>query len=177
MFRDFFHDPSTFVLGVCNGCQMLSNLRDLMPGTGHWPHFVRNESEQFEARTVMVEIPESPSIFFAGMAGSRLPIPVAHGEGLTEFRDPEHAEAAANSGLVALRYVDNYGQTTVRYPFNPNGSAGGMTGFTSEDGRITIMMPHPERVFRSVTNSWQPDHWQEDGPWLRMFRNARVWVG
>jgi phosphoribosylformylglycinamidine synthase len=177
MFRDFFHDPSTFVLGICNGCQMLSNLRDLMPGTGHWPHFVRNESEQFEARTVMVEIPESPSIFLTGMAGSRLPIPVAHGEGLTEFRDPEHAEAAANSGLVALRYVDNYGQTTVRYPFNPNGSAGGMTGFTSEDGRITIMMPHPERVFRSVTNSWQPDHWQEDGPWLRMFRNARVWVG
>ncbi len=177
MFRAFFHDPATFALGVCNGCQMLSNLRDLMPGTDHWPHFVRNESEQFEARTVMVEIPESPSIFLTGMAGSRLPIPVAHGEGLTEFRDQAHVDEATKSGLVALRYVDNYGDTTVRYPFNPNGSVAGMTGFTNSDGRITIMMPHPERVFRSVTNSWRPDDWQEDGPWMRMFRNARVWVG
>jgi len=177
MFKTFFHDPFTFTLGVCNGCQMLSNLRDLMPGTDHWPHFVRNESEQFEARTAMVEILESPSIFLTGMTGSRLPIAVAHGEGRTEFRDQTHETQAHNSGLVALRYVDHYGQATQRYPFNPNGSAQGMTGFTSSDGRITIMMPHPERVFRAVTNSWRPDHWQEDGPWLRMFRNARVWVG
>lgn len=176
-FRTFFANPKTFALGVCNGCQMLSNLRDLIPGTEHWPHFVRNQSEQFEARTVMVEVPESPSIFFTGMAGSRMPIAVAHGEGRAEFRDSTHLEQALNSDQVALRYVDNYGQTTEQYPFNPNGSPAGLTGFTSSDGRVTVMMPHPERVFRAVTNSWRPDHWLEDAAWLRMFRNARVWVG
>lgn len=176
-FRTFFHDPTTFALGVCNGCQMLSNLRDLIPGAEHWPHFVRNQSEQFEARTVMVEVPDSPSIFFAGMAGSRMPIAVAHGEGRAEFRDEEHLLAARNSGLVTLRYVDNHGQVAEHYPANPNGSPAGMTGFTNADGRITVLMPHPERVFRAVTNSWHPDHWQEDGAWLRMFRNARVWAG
>lgn len=176
-FRAFFHDPNTFALGVCNGCQMLSNLRDLIPGAEHWPHFVRNGSEQFEARTVMVEVPESPSIFLAGMAGSRLPIAVAHGEGRAEFRDDAHRDAALGSGLVALRYIDNHDHVTERYPFNPNGSPQGVTGFTNADGRITVMMPHPERVFRAVTNSWHPDHWLEDGAWLRMFRNARVWVG
>ncbi|MHA7881439.1 MAG: phosphoribosylformylglycinamidine synthase [Saccharospirillum sp.] len=176
-FRAFFHDPNRFALGVCNGCQMLSNLRDLIPGAEHWPHFVRNASEQFEARTVMVEVPESPSIFLAGMAGSRLPIAVAHGEGRAEFRDDAHRDAALNNNLVALRYVDHYDHPTEHYPFNPNGSPGGVTGFTNSDGRITVMMPHPERVFRAVTNSWRPDHWLEDGAWLRMFRNARVWVG
>jgi len=176
-FRAFFANPQTFALGVCNGCQMLSNLRDLIPGTDHWPHFVRNQSEQFEARTVMVEVPESPSIFFAGMAGSRMPIAVAHGEGRAEFRDQAHLDSALNSEMVALRYVDNHGQPTEHYPQNPNGSPAGLTGFTSADGRVTVMMPHPERVFRAVTNSWRPDHWLEDAAWLRMFRNARVWVG
>ncbi|PTY38934.1 phosphoribosylformylglycinamidine synthase [Saccharospirillum sp. MSK14-1] len=176
-FQAFFENPNTFSLGVCNGCQMMSNLHDLIPGTEHWPHFVRNASEQFEARSVMVEIPESPSLFLSGMAGSRLPIAVAHGEGLAEFRDEAHRQQAAESGLVALRYVDNHGSATQRYPFNPNGSPDGMTGFTSADGRATVMMPHPERVFRAVTNSWKPDDWREDGGWLRMFRNARHWLG
>ncbi|MFQ3228816.1 phosphoribosylformylglycinamidine synthase [Reinekea sp.] len=175
-FTEFFADKNKFALGVCNGCQMLSNLRSIIDGTEHWPHFVRNQSEQFEARAAMVEIPESPSIFLAGMAGSRLPIAVAHGEGLAEYKDQAHLELAAQSGLVALRYVDNYGKVTEQYPSNPNGSALGMNGFTTPDGRITIMMPHPERVFRSVTNSWAPQEWEEDGAWMRMFRNARAWV-
>jgi phosphoribosylformylglycinamidine synthase len=175
-FSNFFADTSKFALGVCNGCQMISNLHSIIPGTDAWPHFVRNQSEQFEARTVMVEVPESPSIFLAGMAGSKMPIAIAHGEGRAEFRDQNHIDLAQSSGLVALRYVDNYGKATEQYPLNPNGSPAGMNGFTTRDGRVTIMMPHPERVFRAVTNSWKPEGWDEDGAWMRMFRNARVWV-
>jgi len=177
VFAAFFQRTDTFALGVCNGCQMLSNLHELIPGTELWPHFVRNASEQFEARTSLVEVIDSPSLFLAGMAGSRLPIAVAHGEGRAEFRAAADLAQARESGLVALRYVDNRGRATERYPSNPNGSPEGVTGMTTADGRFTIMMPHPERVFRSVTNSWHPDDWGEDGPWLRMFRNARVWVG
>ncbi len=171
----FFQRTDVFALGVCNGCQMMSNLHELIPGTGHWPHFVRNRSEQFEARVAMVEVPRSTSLFFEGMAGSRLPIAVAHGEGLAEFRDA--GQLAAARDLVALRFVDNHGAVTERYPLNPNGSPQGITGLTTADGRFTIIMPHPERVFRSVQNSWHPKQWGEDGGWMRMFRNARRWVG
>ena len=176
-FADFFADTGKFSLVVCNGCQMISNLREIIPGTEAWPHFVRNQSEQFEARTAMVEIMESPSILLAGMAGSKMPIAVAHGEGRAEYRDQAHLDLSLKSGLVSLRYVDNYGLVTEQYPQNPNGSPAGMNGFTTADGRVTIMMPHPERVFRAVTNSWKPSEWSEDGAWLRMFRNARVWLG
>ena len=174
-FGMFFRRENVFALGVCNGCQMMSNLHELIPGTDHWPHFVRNRSEQFEARVVMVEVPENPSLFFGGMAGSRMPIVVSHGEGFAEFRDGVQLLAAGK--LVALRFVDNRGQVTDRYPLNPNGSPEGITGLTTADGRFTIVMPHPERVFRSIQNSWRPVTWREDGPWMRMFRNARCWVG
>jgi len=174
-FEAFFQRGDTFALGVCNGCQMMSNLHEIIPGAQHWPHFVRNKSEQFEARFVMVEVAQSPSIFLDGMAGSRMPIVVAHGEGYAEFRDA--AQLAAAQSTVALRYIDNHGKATESYPFNPNGSTGGITGLTTPDGRFTIMMPHPERVFRSVQHSWYPATWGEDGPWLRMFRNARRWLG
>ncbi|UCD70356.1 MAG: phosphoribosylformylglycinamidine synthase [Betaproteobacteria bacterium] len=174
-FQAFFSRQDTFALGVCNGCQMMSNLHEIIPGTDHWPHFVRNRSEQFEARFVMTEILPSPSILFAGMAGSRLPVATAHGEGYAEFASDK--QRAAASAFVALRYVDHYGVPTERYPFNPNGSPEGVTGLTSIDGRFSILMPHPERVFRAVQNSWRPKDWDEDGPWMRMFRNARVWVG
>ena len=177
MFSAFFERQDSFALGVCNGCQMLSTLKELIPGADHWPRFVRNQSEQFEARFSQVEIPVSPALFFAGMQGSVLPIAVAHGEGRAEFTDEATATAVANSGLVAARYVDGRGAVASRYPQNPNGSPHGITGLTTSDGRVTIMMPHPERVFRAVTNSWYPREWGEDGPWLRMFRNARVWVG
>ena len=176
-FQSFFNREDTFALGICNGCQMLSNLHELIPGAEHWPHFVRNMSEQFEARVAMVEVQESNSVFLQGMAGSRMPIAVAHGEGRAEFTDQSHLDNLQNSGAVALRYVDNFGKVTEAYPANPNGSPDGITGLTSADGRVTIMMPHPERVFRAVTNSWAPDEWDEDGAWMRMFRNARVWVG
>jgi phosphoribosylformylglycinamidine synthase len=173
-FEAFFKRTDTFVLGVCNGCQMMSNLHALIPGAAAWPHFVKNKSEQFEARVAMVEIQKSPSLFFDGMAGSRLPVAVAHGEGYTEFfSDGALAEAQP---LIALRFVDNAGQITERYPLNPNGSPQGITGLTTPDGRYTILMPHPERVFRTVQHSWHPDAWQEDSPWMRMFRNARKWV-
>jgi phosphoribosylformylglycinamidine synthase len=152
---------------------MLSNLKSLIPGAEHWPHFVRNRSEQFEARFVMVEVTASPSILLEGMAGSRLPIAVAHGEGRAEFAD-EAQRAAARNG-VALRFVENSGEVAERYPANPNGSPEGITGLTSSDGRVTIMMPHPERVVRAVQNSWHPDGWVEDAPWRRLFRNARRW--
>ena len=176
-FEAFFHRPNTLALGVCNGCQMLSTLRQLIPHTDYWPRFVRNRSEQFEARSVMVEVPASRSPFFGAMAGSRMPIAVAHGEGLAEFRGgDEDREALADAHQVAMRYVDNRGTPTERYPFNPNGSPGGITGVCSGDGRVTIMMPHPERVFRTVLNSWHPGDWSEDGPWLRLFRNARLWL-
>ncbi len=176
-FSAFFARPDTFALGVCNGCQMLSNLRELIPGSEHWPHFVRNRSEQFEARVAMVEIQPSPSIFLSGMVGSRLPIAIAHGEGHAEFADTAAVDACEASNSVALRYVDNRGRMTERYPANPGGSARGITGLTTRDGRVTIMMPHPERVFRASQNSWHPSDWIEDGAWMRMFRNARVWVG
>ncbi|MEW8499723.1 MAG: phosphoribosylformylglycinamidine synthase subunit PurQ, partial [Candidatus Thiodiazotropha taylori] len=173
-FADFFNRSDSFALGVCNGCQMLSNLHELIPGTEHWPHFVRNRSEQFEARFVTVEVTESPSILLAGMQGSRLPIAVAHGEGRAEFRSQEQQSQARE--LMALRYLENSGEVASRYPANPNGSPEGMTGFCSRDGRVTIMMPHPERVTRTVQHSWHPDGWGEDAPWLRLFRNARRWV-
>jgi len=174
-FQSFFERPDTFSLGVCNGCQMLSNLHELIPGTEHWPHFVRNRSEQFEARFSQVEVLDTPSVLLAGMAGSRIPVAVAHGEGRAEFRDADHLASARPQ--VALRFVEGRGQVAERYPANPNGSAEGITGLTSADGRVSIMMPHPERVFRSLQCSWHPDDWGEDGPWLRLFRNARVWVG
>ncbi len=175
-FQAFFLRDDSFGLGVCNGCQMMSNLHELIPGTAHWPRFVRNRSEQFEARFSLVEVLESPSLFLAGMAGSRLPIAVAHGEGRAEFSDPARIDEVMERHLASLRYVDNAGLPAGTYPLNPNGSPGGLTGFCNEDGRFTIMMPHPERVFRTVQNSWHPDDWGEDGPWMRMFRNARVWV-
>jgi len=174
-FESFFTRGDSFALGVCNGCQMMSNLHAIIPGTDHWPHFVRNRSEQFEARFVMTEIVRSPSILLQGMEGSRFPVATAHGEGYAEFASKQ--QQAAARPFVSLRYVDNYGKPTQRYPFNPNGSPDGITGLTSEDGRFTILMPHPERVFRALQNSWHPGDWGEDGPWIRMFRNARVWVG
>ncbi|WP_317931515.1 phosphoribosylformylglycinamidine synthase [Halioxenophilus sp. WMMB6] len=176
-FAQFFQRTDSFSLGVCNGCQMMSNLKSLIPGSDHWPRFVRNLSEQFEARTSLVKIEQSPSVLLTGMAGSHMPVAVAHGEGRAEFRDAAHLQACDTSGTVALRYVDNGIEVTHNYPANPNGSPNGITCVTSIDGRATIMMPHPERVFRTVCNSWHPDHWGEDGPWLRMFRNARVFVG
>jgi len=176
-FSQFFERESTFTLGVCNGCQMVSNLKSLIPGADLWPRFVRNKSERFEARFSLVEVQQNPSLLFAGMAGSRMPIAVSHGEGHTEFASAQALAAAEQSGTIALRFVDNYGQVTTQYPANPNGSANGITALTTTDGRVTIMMPHPERVFRAVSNSWHPDEWLEDSPWLRMFRNARVWLG
>ncbi|MSQ60476.1 MAG: phosphoribosylformylglycinamidine synthase [Betaproteobacteria bacterium] len=174
-FDRFFNRRDSFALGVCNGCQMLSNLRELIPGTSHWPRFVRNRSEQFEARLVMVEILSNPSLLFQGMAGSRMPVVTSHGEGRAEFEDDAQLRAA--SGYVAVRYADNRGQVAETYPYNSNGSPQGITGLTNTDGRFTVLMPHPERVFRTVQNSWHPEEWGEDGPWMRMFRNARVWVG
>ncbi|MFT2110854.1 phosphoribosylformylglycinamidine synthase [Marinomonas sp. 2405UD68-3] len=176
-FSSFFQRPDTFALGVCNGCQMLSTLRELIPGTEHWPKFVRNESAQFESRLVQVEVQESNSILFKGMEGSCMPIVVAHGEGQTEYRNTEDYDALVANAQVSLKYVNNYGQATEQYPFNPNGSANGVTGLTSEDGRVTIMMPHPERVYRTVQHSWHPTEWSEQAPWLRLFQNARKWLG
>ncbi|MFT4926484.1 MAG: phosphoribosylformylglycinamidine synthase [Phenylobacterium sp.] len=176
-FEAYFNRNDTFALGVCNGCQMMSTLKELIPGSEHWPRFVRNESERFEARFSLVEVQDSPSIMFNGMAGSRMPIAVSHGEGRAEFANDAAAQAALNSGTVALRYVNNNGEFTTDYPANPNGSPEGITSLTTTDGRVTIMMPHPERVFRAVSNSWHPDDWKEDSPWVRMFRNARVNIG
>ncbi|MDD0844769.1 phosphoribosylformylglycinamidine synthase [Pseudomonas sp. Gutcm_11s] len=175
-FQAFFERKDSFALGVCNGCQMMSNLHELIPGTEFWPHFVRNRSEQFEARVAMVQVQESASIFLQGMAGSRMPIAIAHGEGHAEFESEEALLESDLSGTVALRFIDTHGKVTETYPANPNGSPRGITGLCSRDGRVTIMMPHPERVFRAVQNSWRPDEWQEDAGWMRMFRNARVWV-
>lgn len=172
-FETFFHREDTFTLGVCNGCQMLSNLKKMIPGAQNWPNFVKNKSEQFEARFSQVKIQPSPSILLKGMEGSCIPVAVAHGEGRIAFEDKE----SSNSALISLQYVDALGQPTEQYPLNPNGSDAGMTGLTTPDGRVTIMMPHPERVFRTVQNSWHPNDWQEDAPWMRLFRNARQWVG
>ncbi len=176
-FERFFQRGDSFALGVCNGCQMLSNLRDLIPGADLWPRFVRNESERFEARFSLVEVQKSDSVFFDGMAGSRMPIAVSHGEGRVEVRDAQHLKALEASGTVAMRYVDNFGQPTQQYPNNPNGSPNAITGLTTQDGRVTIMMPHPERVFRTVANSWHPDSWGENSAWMRMFQNARKNIG
>ena len=172
-FATFFARTDTFSLGVCNGCQMMSQLKDIIPGAQHWPVFLRNQSEQFEARTALLEVQESPSVFFRGMAGSRIPVAVAHGEGRASFAGAVD-QAAAH---VALRYVDGDGVVATAYPLNPNGSPDGITGLTSDDGRATILMPHPERTPRTANHSWHPAGWPEDSPWLRMFRNARVWVG
>jgi phosphoribosylformylglycinamidine synthase len=174
-FEAFFARNDVFALGVCNGCQMMSNLHAIIPGAEAWPHFVRNRSEQFEARLVQVEVVQSPSILFRDMVGSRLPIVVSHGEGYAEFGGSDQLAGARD--LVAMRYVDHRGGVATSYPLNPNGSPEGITGLTTPDGRVTIMMPHPERCYRSVQFSWHPDDWPEDSPWARMFRNARVWVG
>jgi len=176
-FAAFFERRDSFGLGVCNGCQMMSNLQEMIPGADLWPHFVRNTSEQFEARFSLVEILPSPSLFLEGMAGSGIAIVVAHGEGRAEFRNGHILEELEEAGVVTMRYIDNYGRPAENYPANPNGSKQGVTGFTSRDGRFTIMMPHPERVFRTLQNSWHPADWNEDGPWLRLFRNARKWLG
>lgn len=175
-FAQFFERQDTLSLGVCNGCQMLSNLKSLIPGAELWPRFVRNESERFEARFSLVEVQSSSSLFLNGMAGSRMPIAVSHGEGRVEVRDQAHLTALEQSATVALRFVDNYGQPTQQYPSNPNGSPNAITGLTTQDGRVTIMMPHPERVFRTVANSWHPEHWGENGAWMRMFQNARKYL-
>ena len=180
-FVTFFQRSDSFALGVCNGCQMMSNLHTIIPGAENWPHFERNKSEQYEARTVMLEIRDSPSLFFAGMVGSRLPVATAHGEGRATFRDQAHLDAVR--WLSAAHFVDGHGAVTEKFPMNPNGSPLGMTAFTTPDGRFSIMMPHPERVALNVNLSWHPKAWQNENapsresPWLRMFRNARVWVG
>ena len=173
MFQAFFERQDSFTLGVCNGCQMLSQLRDLIPGASHWPAFLHNASGRFEARLSMLEVEASPSILLRDMAGARIPVVVSHGEGRASFLDPSHAAKAQ----VALRYVGADGTANPPYPFNPNGSAEAIAGLASTDGRATLMMPHPERVFRTVQLSWHPGQWGEASPWLRMFRNARVWVG
>lgn len=175
-FAAFFERNKTFALGVCNGCQMLSNLKELIPGAEAWPHFVTNRSERFEARFSLVEVQKNNSLFFEGMAGSRMPIAVSHGEGRAEFKGNDLATVNAE-GLVTMRYINNKGDVAATYPANPNGSPEGITGLTTKDGRVSIMMPHPERVFRTVANSWHPDEWGEDSPWMRMFRNARVYLG
>ena len=172
-FSAFFGRPDTFALGVCNGCQMMSALKSLVPGAEHWPRFVRNRVEQFEARFTMVEVAESPSLFLAGMAGSRMPVVVSHGEGRADFSET----GDVGKVLTAMRFLDNAGNATEVYPYNPNGSPDGLTGVTTSDGRFTIMMPHPERIFRTVQMSWHPEDMGEDSPWMRMFRNARKWVG
>ena len=174
-FESFFANEDTLALGVCNGCQMLSNLRELIPGSSYWPHFVRNRSEQFEARVALLEVKSSPSMMLSGMDGSRIPVAVAHGEGRAEFSNADKLSLLQQKNQLALQYVDNYGKTATEYPSNPNGSPAGLAGVCSESGRVTIMMPHPERVYRSVQNSWAPSDWGEDAPWLRLFRNARKW--
>ena len=174
-FESWFARPTTFTLGVCNGCQMLSALKELIPGAEDWPRFVRNRSEQFEARLSLVEVCDSPSLFLTGMAGSRLPIVVSHGEGRAEFAPGQGPELV--TGLAVLRYVDSRGRVASRYPANPNGSPGGLAGLTTGDGRVTITMPHPERVFRTVQNSWYPPRAGEYSGWMRLFRNARRWLG
>ena len=174
-FAEFFARNDTFALGVCNGCQMLSLLRELIPGAENWPRFLRNKSEQFEARLSLVEVLQSPSLFLDGMAGSIIPIATSHGEGRVAFSSDTDRYMA--SYTIALRYVDNYGDVADQYPANPNGSLDGICGLANEDGRVTIMMPHPERVARTMQNSWHPREWGNDGPWLRMFRNARVAIG
>ncbi|MEI6808818.1 MAG: phosphoribosylformylglycinamidine synthase subunit PurQ, partial [bacterium] len=177
MFSEFFRRDDTFTLGVCNGCQMVAQLKEIIPGAGHWPEFTRNRSERFEARYVTVEVVSSPSVLLKGMEGSLLGIPVAHGEGFADFIRTGQQAGVAKNHLVALRYVDNKGRPAVRYPYNPNGSAGGITGLTTLDGRVTVMMPHPERAFRSLQLSYRPRELAaEEGPWLKLFQNARAFT-
>jgi phosphoribosylformylglycinamidine synthase len=176
-FAAFFAREDTFALGVCNGCQMMSALQSIIPGSGHWPRFVQNKSERFEARLVSVKIEKSPSVLLAGMEGSVLPLVTAHGEGFAEFASAEAAKACSESGLVCARFVDNRHRVTDHYPLNPNGSPFGITALTTTSGRVTIIMPHPERVFRTCQLSWHPADWPEDSPWMRLFYNARAWIG
>ena len=176
-FSAFFARPDTFGLGVCNGCQMFAELATIIPGAEHWPRFTTNQSERFEARLSMVEILESPSLFFHGMAGTRLPIAVAHGEGFANFEAARGGRGDAAKAIAALRFTDNHGQATISYPFNPNGSPGGLTAVTTADGRFTAMMPHPERVFRNIQMSWRPQNQNDLSPWMQIWRNARKWIG
>jgi phosphoribosylformylglycinamidine synthase len=176
-FRQFFARSDSFSLGVCNGCQMFALLRELIPGAQSWPRFLRNRSEQFEARFSMVEILDSPSVLLAGMCGSRLPVAIAHGEGRPQFADQAMLRQCVDGGLIAVRYLDNRGQPAQRYPANPNGAVHAIAALTSSDGRVTITMPHPERVYRTAQNSWHPRAAGEDSGWMRLFRNARVWLG
>jgi phosphoribosylformylglycinamidine synthase len=172
-FSAFFQRKDTFALGVCNGCQMMAALASIIPGAEAWPRFTRNRSEQFEARLSLVEVLESPSVFFRGMTGSRIPIAVSHGEGFADFSqrgDPARVHRA-------LRFVDHHGKPTEVYPLNPNGSPGGLTSVTTPDGRFTVLMPHPERVFRNILMSWTSGERSADSPWMQMFRNARAWAG
>ena len=176
-FERFFAREDTFALGVCNGCQMMSNLHSIIPGSEHWPHFVQNKSERYESRYVSLKIEQSPSILFKGMEGSVIPIATAHGEGFAEFKDAAAMQACSDSGLVAARFVNNKHEVTEQYPLNPNSSPLGMTALTTTTGRVTIMMPHPERVHRSACMSWTPKDWPKDSPWMKIFYNARAWVG
>jgi phosphoribosylformylglycinamidine synthase len=176
-FANFFARSDTFSLGVCNGCQMMALLKDLIPGAASWPRFLRNRSEQFEARLSLVEIAPSPSVLLQGMAGSRLPAAIAHGEGRAQFDTVADERSCATAGLTAIRYIDGHGAPALSYPDNPNGASGAIAALTTPDGRVTITMPHPERVFRTVQNSWHPQSAGADAGWLRLFRNARVWLG
>jgi phosphoribosylformylglycinamidine synthase len=176
-FKAFFARSGTFGLGVCNGCQMFAELADIIPGAENWPRFTTNKSERFEARLSMVEVLDSPSLFFKGMAGSRLPIAVAHGEGYANFEAANGGRGSPSKAIAAMRFTDNHGQATEAYPFNPNGSAGGLTAVTTADGRFTAMMPHPERVFRNVQMSWTSGEVAAHSAWMRLWHNARRWVG
>ncbi len=176
-FERYFARRDTFSLGVCNGCQMFAVLKELIPGAAAWPRFLPNRSEQFEGRLSLVEILDSPSVLLAGMQGSRLPIAVAHGEGRPVFGQEADLQTCLSGRLVAFRYIDHYGHTAVRYPANPNGAVHGIAALTTPDGRVTVTMPHPERVYRTVQNSWYPPDAGEDSGWMRLFRNARVWLG
>jgi phosphoribosylformylglycinamidine synthase len=171
-FSEFFSRTNSFTLGVCNGCQMISNLKEIIPGSENWPSFERNTSEQFEARFTGVQIQKSNSLFFDEMAGSIMPIAIAHGEGRAYFNS-----ATESTDNIAMQYVNYHGNPTQTYPHNPNGSENAVASLCNESGRVTIMMPHPERVFRAIQNSWHPDDWKERSPWMRMFENARKWVG
>jgi phosphoribosylformylglycinamidine synthase len=177
LFCDFFERSDTFSLGICNGCQMFSHLRSIIPGSEHWPYFVQNTSQQFEARFSMLQIEASPSILMKDMQGAQMPIVVSHGEGRAVYSTSSKAIDPAQQGLVVARFIDHYGKVTETYPNNPNGSPMGITGLTTQNGRVTIMMPHPERVARNVQMSYTDELWSEDSPWMKMFYNARTWVG
>ncbi len=176
-FTAFFGCSDTFGLGVCNGCQMFAELADIIPGAQDWPRFTTNQSERFEARLSMVEVLESPSLFFAGIAGSRLPIAVAHGEGFANFTPAKGGRGNPAQVIAVMRFTDNHGAPTETYPFNPNGSPGGLTAVTTADGRFTAMMPHPERVFRNIQMSWTNLPPEQHSPWMQLWHNARRWVG